>query len=142
MSFEAKHQENCKIAFKSLNALRSGHATDEDKIYEKSTDCYVKIPEDPSHKHVADYFEILDSSCAQETPDGDVADIDGYRMTDFFAEINSNENCMAGCVIQFQCLAAEWYPLYQECYYYIEDPPVKIVARDEPFLDGACYVLL
>ena len=64
MSFESKLQENCKIAFKSLNTERAGHALEADKIYERSTDCYVKIPDDPSHKLAIEYFDYFETSCA------------------------------------------------------------------------------
>ena len=71
--------------------MRSGHAIDEDKIYEKSTDCYVKIPEDPSHKHIAEYFDMLDSSCDVENSDEEEVELEGWlRMTDLFDEINNN----------------------------------------------------
>ena len=140
MSFEAKLQQSCKIAFKSLNSDRAGHAPESDKIYERSTDCYVKIPKDSSHKNALDYFDYLETSCASLNSEGEEEALEnGFRMTEFFADINSNENCMAGCVVQYQCIAAEWYPYYNECFYYIGDPTVKVIGASEQYLDGVCY---
>ena len=99
MSFEAKFQQYCRIAFKSQNTGRVGHAPENNKIYEKSTDCYVKLAEDPAHKDYSDYFEILDSSCIEENEAGEQVEIEGYRMTEYFDGINNSENCMAGCVV-------------------------------------------
>ena len=58
------------MAFKSKNQYRTGHAQGSNVLYEKSTDCYIKMNDDPNKKQAIEYYDFIDSDCMEEDSSG------------------------------------------------------------------------
>ena len=77
----------------------------------QGTSCFVKI-EGGNHTLAIEHFDTLEADCMEENDSGEQVLLQGYQMSEYFAEYNNYDNCMAGCYITGGCLAVDWYISY------------------------------
>jgi hypothetical protein len=81
MSFESRYQEECRIAFKSMNderAIVDNNFGDSDDHYENGTDCYVKMPKESDHVDALNFFDAHESDCVEENENGEQMTMQAY----------------------------------------------------------------